>query len=64
LIAINLKGPILCTRAVLDHMIAKGDGKIINIASDAGKVGSSGEVVYSGTKGVDMRCSRWCEARR
>lgn len=51
IININLKGPILCTRAVLDHMIAKNSGKILNIASDAGRVGSTGEVVYSATKG-------------
>jgi len=50
-IAINLKGPIFCTRAVLDHMIEKKYGKIVNISSDAGRVGSSGEAVYSACKG-------------
>lgn len=50
-IAINLKGHIICARAVLDDMVARQSGKIITIASDAGKVGSSGEVVYSGAKG-------------
>jgi len=50
-IAINLKGPINCTRAALDPMIAKKYGKIINISSDAGRVGSSGEAVYSACKG-------------
>lgn len=50
-IAINFKGPIYCTRAVLDNMIQKKSGKIISISSDAGKVGSSWEVVYSGCKG-------------
>ena len=50
LIAINLKGPLLCTRAVLDGMIARGRGRIVSIASDAGRVGSSGEAVYSATK--------------
>jgi len=50
-IAINLKGPIFCTRAVLDHMMEKKYGKIINISSDAGRVGSSGEAVYSACKG-------------
>lgn len=54
LIAVNLKGTILCSRAVLDGMIERGYGRIINIASDAGKVGSSGETVYSATKGGVM----------
>jgi 2-hydroxycyclohexanecarboxyl-CoA dehydrogenase len=51
LIAINLKGPLYCTRAALDPMIAKKYGKIINISSDAGRVGSTGEAVYSACKG-------------
>jgi 2-hydroxycyclohexanecarboxyl-CoA dehydrogenase len=50
-IAINLKGPIYCIRAVLDHMMEKKYGKIVNIGSDAGRVGSSGEAVYSACKG-------------
>ena len=36
---------------VIPHMLAQGGGKIINIASDAGRVGSSGEAVYSACKG-------------
>jgi 2-hydroxycyclohexanecarboxyl-CoA dehydrogenase len=51
ILAVNLKGTILSTRAVLDVMVAAGRGKIVNIASDAGRVGSSGEVVYSASKG-------------
>lgn len=51
LIAINLKGPIHCTRAVLDDMIAAGRGKIVSISSDAARVGSTGEAVYSACKG-------------
>jgi len=50
-IAINLRGPIFCTRAVLDHMMERKYGKIVNISSDAGRVGSSGEAVYSACKG-------------
>lgn len=48
---INLMGPIKLTRALLDPMIARKSGKIVNVASDAGRVGSSGETVYSGAKG-------------
>jgi len=50
-IAINLRGPIFCTRAVLDHMIERKYGKIVFIGSDAGRVGSSGEAVYAACKG-------------
>jgi 2-hydroxycyclohexanecarboxyl-CoA dehydrogenase len=49
-ISVNLRGVIVCTRAVLDGMIERGAGAIVNISSDAGRVGSSGEVVYSGAK--------------
>ncbi|WP_329409074.1 SDR family oxidoreductase [Nocardia vinacea] len=51
IIGVNLRGTIGVTRAVLDGMIAQQFGRIIHIASDAGRVGSSGEVVYSATKG-------------
>jgi len=50
-LAINLHGPIRVTHAVLPQMVANGFGRIINIASDAGRVGSSLEAVYSGAKG-------------
>ena len=51
LININLMGPLNLQKAVLPSMINSGSGKIINIASDAGRVGSSGESVYSACKG-------------
>ena len=51
IIAVNLKGTISCCRAVLDGMIQRNGGRIVSIASDAGRVGSSGEAVYSATKG-------------
>ncbi len=51
IIKINLLGPLNLHRAVLPGMIEAGGGKIINIASDAGRVGSSGEAVYSACKG-------------
>jgi len=50
-IAINLTGPTHLTQALLPPMIAAQGGRIINIASDAGRVGSSGETVYAGAKG-------------
>jgi 2-hydroxycyclohexanecarboxyl-CoA dehydrogenase len=51
LIAINLLGPIRLTRHVLDHMTQAKAGRIVNISSDAGRVGSMGETVYSACKG-------------
>ena len=51
LLRVNLKGPIVCTRAVLDGMLERRYGRIVMIASDAGRVGSSGQAVYSATKG-------------
>jgi 2-hydroxycyclohexanecarboxyl-CoA dehydrogenase len=49
-IDINLLGPIRMTKAVLPQMVERQRGRIVNIASDAGRVGSSGESVYSGCK--------------
>ncbi|HKS92796.1 MAG TPA: SDR family oxidoreductase [Tepidiformaceae bacterium] len=52
LVAVNFLGPIRLTRAFLERAIAEQrTAKIVNIASDAGRVGSLGETVYSGTKG-------------
>jgi 2-hydroxycyclohexanecarboxyl-CoA dehydrogenase len=51
ILAVNLKGPLACTRAALRHMVKADYGKIVSIASDAGRVGSSGEAVYSAAKG-------------
>ncbi len=50
-IAVNLYGPLNMHHAVLPVMIGGGGGKVVNIASDAGRVGSSGESVYSACKG-------------
>lgn len=50
IIAINLLGPMHCTRAVLPGMIERGAGRIVSISSDAGRVGSTGEAVYSAAK--------------
>jgi 2-hydroxycyclohexanecarboxyl-CoA dehydrogenase len=51
IMAINFMGPVKVTRAFLDAMIEAKSGKIVNIASDAGRVGSGGETVYAGAKG-------------
>jgi len=53
-VAINWFGPLHVTHAVAQGMVARKAGRIINIASDAGRVGSSGEVVYSGCKGATI----------
>ncbi len=51
IIAVNLMGTFHCCQAALARMIQRGTGAIVNFASDAGRVGSSGEAVYSATKG-------------
>ena len=51
LIAINLLGAVRLTRALLPPMIEARAGKIVNISSDAGRVGSTGETVYAAAKG-------------
>jgi 2-hydroxycyclohexanecarboxyl-CoA dehydrogenase len=50
-IAVNLKGVLACTRAVLPGMQEAGYGRIVSIASEAGRVGSKGSAVYSAAKG-------------
>ena len=51
LLAINLEGVFACTQAVLPAMQEAGYGRIVNIASEAGRVGSKGSAVYSAAKG-------------
>jgi 2-hydroxycyclohexanecarboxyl-CoA dehydrogenase len=51
MIALNLMGPMRLTKALLPPMMQRGRGRIVNISSDAGRVGSLGETVYSATKG-------------
>lgn len=50
-IKVNLMGQIHTCKVILPLMIENGYGKVINISSDAGRVGSSGEAVYSAAKG-------------
>jgi 2-hydroxycyclohexanecarboxyl-CoA dehydrogenase len=48
---LNLMGPIMVTRAFIEPMMERRAGKIVSVASDAGRVGSLGETVYSAAKG-------------
>jgi 2-hydroxycyclohexanecarboxyl-CoA dehydrogenase len=50
-IALNFVGPMQLVKARLPAMIERRSGRIVNVASDAGRVGSMGETVYSGAKG-------------
>jgi 2-hydroxycyclohexanecarboxyl-CoA dehydrogenase len=51
IIQINLYGVFNTSRAVLPVMAEQGSGSVVNLGSDAGRVGSSGEAVYSAAKG-------------
>ena len=50
-IGINFRGPVTFCHAVIPHFIERNSGSIVNVSSDAGRAGSSGEAVYSGAKG-------------
>ncbi|WP_066911432.1 SDR family NAD(P)-dependent oxidoreductase [Millisia brevis] len=50
-VAINYLGPVHMASAFLPGIIEAGGGQVINLASDAGRVGSSGESIYAGAKG-------------
>jgi 2-hydroxycyclohexanecarboxyl-CoA dehydrogenase len=50
-IAINLYGPLNLHHVVLPRMVERGFGRVLNVSSDAGRVGSSGEAVYAACKG-------------
>lgn len=47
---LNLIGPMRLTKLLLPQMMQQKSGKIVNVSSDAGRVGSLGETVYSGAK--------------
>ncbi len=57
-IGINFIGVLHTCRAVLPIMAAQGHGRVVNLGSDAGRVGSSGEAVYSGAKGAVIAFSK------
>jgi meso-butanediol dehydrogenase/(S,S)-butanediol dehydrogenase/diacetyl reductase len=50
LFAVNVKGVFLCARAAIPLLVARGGGRIVNIASVAGKTGRAGMVAYCATK--------------
>ena len=51
MLAINLTGPLNMHHVVVRGMAQRGRGSVVNISSDAGRVGSSGEAVYAAAKG-------------
>lgn len=50
-IGVNLEGPINMHHVVLKRMVERKRGRVVTVASDAGRVGSSGQAVYSACKG-------------
>jgi NAD(P)-dependent dehydrogenase (short-subunit alcohol dehydrogenase family) len=56
--AVNVRGPFLCSRAVLPSMIAAGSGHIITIASAAGIVAFPGRCAYTTSKGAALQLAR------
>jgi 2-hydroxycyclohexanecarboxyl-CoA dehydrogenase len=51
LIAVNLEGVLACTQAALPAMQEARYGRIVNVASEAGRIGAKGNAVYAATKG-------------
>jgi len=56
--AVNVRGPFLCSRAVLPSMIERGSGHIITIASIAGLVAFPGRCAYTASKGAALMLTR------
>jgi NAD(P)-dependent dehydrogenase (short-subunit alcohol dehydrogenase family) len=56
--AVNVRGPFLCSRAVLPRMVARGSGHIITIASVAGLVAFPGRCAYTASKGAALMLTR------
>lgn len=57
-VAVNLWGVLHCCRAALPDMVASGGGAVVNVVSDAGRVGMAGEAVYAASKGGVIALSR------
>ena len=57
-IAVNLRGPFLCAKYTLPHLIASGRGAIVNIASTFGMIGAHGSPVYAASKGGVIALTR------
>jgi 2-hydroxycyclohexanecarboxyl-CoA dehydrogenase len=58
IIALNFKGVLYTCRAAVPGMVERGGGRVVNIGSDAGRGGSYGQAVYSGTKGAVIAFSK------
>jgi 3-oxoacyl-[acyl-carrier protein] reductase len=59
-LAVNLKGPFNCTKAVFSPMRKSGGGRIINIASIVGLMGNAGQANYSSSKGGLIAMTKTC----
>lgn len=59
-LAVNLKGPFNCTKAVFSPMRKAGGGRIINIASIVGLMGNAGQANYSSSKGGLIAMTKTC----
>ena len=58
ILAVNLTGAYLMSRAVIPHMVAAGGGSVIHIASQMGRVGSPGRAAYCTTKGALIQLAK------
>jgi len=57
-VAVNLTGPFLCTRAAMPHLLASGRGRVVNIASTYGLVGAPEAPAYCASKGGVVNLTR------
>ncbi len=57
-LAVNLTGPFLCTRAAMPHLLASGRGRIVNVASTYGLVGAPMAPAYCASKGGVVNLTR------